>query len=209
MSLDYQNQFYSKKIKLIVGVDEAGRGPLAGPVVAAACILPADYKNDSINDSKQLTEKKREELFDIIKKDAIAYGIGIIDAETIDKVNIYEATKLAMKQAINNLNHKYDLILTDAMPLKGFDVEVVPIIKGDAKCLNIAAASIIAKVTRDHMLDELDKKYPEYGFKDHKGYGTAKHMEALKKYGPIKGVHRYSYKPVAKVVLQEMSLFDL
>lgn len=209
MSLDYQNQFYSKKINLIVGVDEAGRGPLAGPVVAAACILPADYKNDSINDSKQLTEKKREELFDIIKKDAIAYGIGIIDAETIDKVNIYEATKLAMKQAINNLNHKYDLILTDAMPLKGFDVEVVPIIKGDAKCLNIAAASIIAKVTRDHMLDELDKKYPEYGFKDHKGYGTAKHMEALKKYGPIKGVHRYSYKPVAKVVLQEMSLFDL
>lgn len=209
MSLDYQNQFYSKKIKLIVGVDEAGRGPLAGPVVAAACILPADYKNDSINDSKQLTEKKREELFDIIKKDAIAYGIGIIDAETIDKVNIYEATKLAMKQAINNLNHDYDLILTDAMPLKGFDVEVVPIIKGDAKCLNIAAASIIAKVTRDHMLDELDKKYPEYGFKDHKGYGTAKHMEALKKYGPIKGVHRYSYKPVAKVALQEMSLFDL
>lgn len=209
MSLDYQNQFYSKKIKLIVGVDEAGRGPLAGPVVAAACILPADYKNDSINDSKQLTEKKREELFDIIKKDAIAYGVGIIDAETIDKVNIYEATKLAMKQAINNLNHWYDLILTDAMPLKGFDVEVVPIIKGDAKCLNIAAASIIAKVTRDHMLDELDKKYPEYGFKDHKGYGTAKHMEALKKYGPIKGVHRYSYKPVAKVALQEMSLFDL
>lgn len=209
MSLDYQNQFYSKKIKLIVGVDEAGRGPLAGPVVAAACILPADYKNDSINDSKQLTEKKREELFDIIKKDAIAYGIGIIDAETIDKVNIYEATKLAMKQAINNLNHKYDLILTDAMPLKGFDVEVVPIIKGDAKCLNIAAASIIAKVTRDHMLDELDKKHPEYGFKDHKGYGTVKHMEALKKYGPIKGVHRYSYKPVAKVALQEISLFDL
>lgn len=209
MSLDYQNQFYSKKIQLIVGVDEAGRGPLAGPVVAAACILPADYKNDSINDSKQLTEKKREELFEIIKNDAIAYGIGIIDAETIDKVNIYEATKLAMKQAINNLNHKYDLILTDAMPLKGFDVEVVPIIKGDAKCLNIAAASIIAKVTRDHMLDELDKKYPEYGFKDHKGYGTAKHMEALKKCGPIKGVHRYSYKPVAKVALQEMSLFDL
>ena len=114
-----------------------------------------------------------------------------------------------MKEAIANLKHKFDLILTDAMPLKGFDVEVVPIIKGDAKALPIAAASIIAKVTRDHMMEELGKKYPEYGFEVHKGYGTAKHMEALKKYGPIKGVHRYSYKPVAKVALGEMSLFDL
>lgn len=209
MALDYQNQFYSKKIKLIVGVDEAGRGPLAGPVVAGACILPRDYKNKDINDSKKLSEKKREELFEIIKRDAIAYGIGIVDAETIDKVNIYEATKLAMKQAIANIKTKYDLILTDAMPLKGFDVEVVPIIKGDAKCLNIAAASILAKVTRDHMMDELDKKYPEYGFKKHKGYGTELHMDALKKFGPIKGIHRFTYKPVVKVTLQEMSLFDM
>ena len=209
MALDYQNQFYSKKIKLIVGVDEAGRGPLAGPVVAGACILPRDYKNEDINDSKKLSEKKREELFEIIKRDAIAYGIGIVDAETIDKVNIYEATKLAMKQAIANIKTKYDLILTDAMPLKGFDVEIIPIIKGDAKCLNIAAASILAKVTRDHMMDELDKKYPEYGFKKHKGYGTELHIEALKKYGPIVGVHRYTYKPVVKVTLQEMSLFDM
>lgn len=209
MALDYQNQFYSKKIKLIVGVDEAGRGPLAGPVVAGACILPRDYKNKDINDSKKLSEKKREELFEIIKRDAIAYGIGIVDAETIDKVNIYEATKLAMKQAIANIKTKYDLILTDAIPLKGFDVEVVPIIKGDAKCLNIAAASILAKVTRDHMMDELDKKYPEYGFKKHKGYGTELHMDALKKFGPIKGIHRFTYKPVVKVTLQEMSLFDM
>ncbi len=209
MALDFQEQFYSKKIKVIVGVDEAGRGPLAGPVVAAACILPRTYINKEINDSKQLSEKKREELFEIIKKDAIAYGVGIVSAEEIDTLNIYEATKKAMKEAINNFKVKFDLILTDAMPLKGFDVEVVPIIKGDAKAMPIAAASIIAKVTRDHMMEELGKKYPEYGFEVHKGYGTAKHMEALKKYGPIKGVHRYSYKPVAKVALGEMSLFDL
>lgn len=209
MALDFQEQFYSKKIKVIVGVDEAGRGPLAGPVVAAACILSRTYINKEINDSKQLSEKKREELFEIIKKDAIAYGVGIVSAEEIDTLNIYEATKKAMKEAINNLKVKFDLILTDAMPLKGFDVEVVPIIKGDAKAMPIAAASIIAKVTRDHMMEELGKKYPEYGFEVHKGYGTAKHMEALKKYGPIKGIHRYSYKPVAKVALGEMSLFDL
>ncbi len=209
MALDYQEQFYSKKIKVIVGVDEAGRGPLAGPVVAAACVLSRAYINKEINDSKQLSEKKREELFEIIKKDAVAYGVGIVSAEEIDKLNIYEATKKAMKEAINNLKVKFDLILTDAMPLKGFDVEVVPIIKGDAKALPIAAASIIAKVTRDHMMDELAKKYPEYGFDKHKGYGTKMHMDALKKYGPIEGVHRYSYKPVAKVALQEMNLFDL
>ena len=209
MALDYQEQFYSKKIKLIVGVDEAGRGPLAGPVVAAACILSRAYINKEINDSKQLSEKKREELFEIIKKDAIAYGVGIVSAEEIDTLNIYEATKKAMKEAIANLKHEYDLILTDAMPLKGFDVEVVPIIKGDAKALPIAAASIIAKVTRDHIMVELGKKYPEYGFEVHKGYGTAKHMEALKKYGPIKGIHRYSYKPVAKIALCEMNIFEL
>ena len=209
MALNYQDQFYSKKIKVIVGVDEAGRGPLAGPVVAAACILSRAYKNKEINDSKQLSEKKREELFEIIKKDAIAYGVGIVSAEEIDKLNIYEATKKAMKEAIDNLKIKFDLILTDAMPLKGFDVEVVPIIKGDAKALPIAAASIIAKVTRDHMMNDLAKKYPEYHFDEHKGYGTSKHMEALKKYGPIKSVHRFSYKPVAKVALQEMNIFEL
>lgn len=207
--LDYQEQFYSDKVKLIVGVDEAGRGPLAGPVVAAACILPRAYINKEINDSKQLTEKKREEFFEIIKKDAIAYGVGIVSAEEIDAINIYEATKKAMKMAIDNLKHEYDLILTDAMPLKGFDVEVVPIIKGDAKALPIAAASIIAKVTRDHMMIELGKKYPEYGFEVHKGYGTAKHMEALKEHGPIKGIHRFTYKPIQKITLQEMNIFDL
>jgi len=209
MALDFQEQFYSKKVKLIVGVDEAGRGPLAGPVVAAACILPRAYINKEINDSKQLSEKKREELFDIIKENAIAYGVGIVSAEEIDTLNIYEATKKAMREAIANLKHEFDLILTDAMPLKGYDVEVIPIIKGDAKALPIAAASIIAKVTRDRMCKELGEKYPEYGFEVHKGYGTKKHMDALKKYGPIKGVHRFSYKPVAKVALQEMNIFEL
>lgn len=209
MALDYQEQFYSNKVKLIVGVDEAGRGPLAGPVVAAAVILPRAYINNEINDSKQLSIKKREALFDVIKKDAIAYGVGIVDAETIDRINIYEATKVAMKEAINNLKHSYDLILTDAMKLKGFDVEVIDIIKGDAKALPIAAASIIAKVTRDHILDELDEKYPEYGFKDHKGYGTKKHLEALDKFGAIKGVHRYSYRPVREATEKQLSLFDL
>lgn len=209
MSLNFQEQFYSKKIKVIVGVDEAGRGPLAGPVVAAACVFLRAYKNKEINDSKQLSEKKREELFEVIKKDALSYGVGIVSAEEIDKLNIYEATKKAMCEAINNLKIQFDLILTDAMPLKGFDVEVVPIIKGDAKALPIAGASIIAKVTRDHMMLELAKKYPEYSFDEHKGYGTKKHMDALKKYGPIKGVHRFSYKPVAKVSLHEMNIFEL
>lgn len=208
MSLDYQEQFYSDQVDLIVGVDEAGRGPLAGPVVAAAVILPRAYINKEINDSKQLTAKKREKLFEVIKRDAIAYGVGIVDADKIDEVNIYEATKIAMKEAINNLKHNYDLILTDAMKLKGFTVPVIDIIKGDAKALPIAAASIIAKVTRDHMMIELAKKYPEYGFDVHKGYGTKAHLEALKKYGPIKHIHRYTYRPVFEAEHRVMNLFE-
>ena len=192
MALDYQEQYYSDKVKFIVGVDEAGRGPLAGPVVAAACLFTRAYINKEINDSKQLSEKKREELFDIICENALAYGVGIVSAEEIDKLNIYEATKKAMTMAINNLKHKFDLILTDAMPLKGFDVEVVPIIKGDAKALPIAAASIIAKVTRDRMMKELSKKYPEYGFAKHKGYGTALHIEKIKQIGPCL-LHRKTF----------------
>ncbi len=207
--LTLQEEYYSDTVNLIVGIDEAGRGPLAGPVVASAVILPRAYINKDINDSKQLSEKKREELFEIIKKDALAIGIGIVDAETIDKINIYEATKVAMKEAVNNLNHKFDLILTDAMPLKNMGVPVIDIIKGDAKALPIAAASIIAKVTRDHILNDLAKKYPEYGFEKHKGYGTKLHMDALKKYGPIKGVHRYSYKPVEEASIEQVHLFEL
>lgn len=206
--LTYQEQFYSKKVRLIVGVDEAGRGPLAGPVVAAAVIFARAYINKEINDSKQISEKKRKELFEIIKKDALAVGVGIVDAETIDRINIYEATKVAMKEAIKNLHHDYDLILTDAMKLENQKVEVIDIIKGDAKALPIAAASIVAKVTRDEMLDELGKKYPEYGFEVHKGYGTKRHLEALDKYGPIKKIHRFSYKPVYRSQMKQMNLFD-
>ncbi len=208
MSLTYQNQFYSDEVNLIVGVDEAGRGPLAGPVVAAAVILPRAYINKEINDSKQLSAKKRDILFDEIIKSCIAYGVGIVAADTIDKINIYEATKVAMKEAIHNLQHNYDLILTDAMKLNGFDKPVIDIVKGDAKALPIAAASIIAKVTRDRLMIELGKQYPEYGFEVHKGYGTKRHMEALKKYGPLEHIHRFTYEPVRLVEHHAMNLFD-
>lgn len=209
MPLTYQDQFYSDSINLIVGVDEAGRGPLAGPVVAAAVILPRAYINNEINDSKQLTEKKREELYKEIIANAVSYGVGIVEAPLIDEINIYEATKVAMKEAINNLHHNFDLILTDAMKLDGFKVDVIDIIKGDAKALPIAAASIIAKVTRDHIMYDLDKKYPQYGFKKHKGYGTKLHMDALKEYGPIKNIHRISFKPVQNWNAKNIPLFDL
>ncbi len=207
MSLDYEKQFYSEKVKLIVGVDEAGRGCLLGPVVAAAVILPIDFSSDLINDSKQLSEKKREEAFALIKENAIAFGVGIISPEVIDEINILEATKLAMKTAIDNLKHQYDLILTDAVKLKGFDVDVIPIIKGDAKAQCIAAASIIAKVTRDHICYELDEKYPIYNIRNNKGYGTKDHMDALQQYGPVKGLHRFSYKPVKSCLIKKISLF--
>ena len=208
MSLTYQDQFYSKKIRFIVGTDEAGRGPLAGPVVAAAVIFPKDYHNDEINDSKQLSEKKREELFEVIKKHALAIGVGIVSADEIDQINIYEAARKAMKLAIGELHHQYDLILTDAMKLPGYDVEVIDIIKGDAKALPIAAASIIAKVTRDKMMDELDLQFPNFNFRKNKGYGTKEHLAALKKYGPIEHIHRKTFKPVSKIIHGEMNLFE-
>ena len=198
--LDLEKEYYSEKVKVIVGVDEAGRGPLCGAVVAAACILPKGYHNEHINDSKKLTEKKREIAYQEIINDALAYGVGIVDAKRIDEINIYQATKEAMSKAINQINISYDLILTDAMKLENQKVEVVPIIKGDAKAESIAAASIIAKVTRDHMLEEIDKKYPQYGFISHKGYGTKKHIEAIKKFGIIKGFHRETYEPIKSMI---------
>ncbi len=208
MSLTYQNQFYSDNVSFIVGVDEAGRGPLAGPVVAAAVIFSRAYDNKEINDSKKLSRKKREQLFDVIKENALSYGIGIVEAKTIDEINIYEATKVAMKNAISQLKHPYDLILTDAMKLEGFDAEVIPIIKGDAKALPIAAASILAKVTRDRIMDDLSQKYPQYNFSKNAGYGTKEHLEALKKYGPIQNIHRFSYRPVKEVYYKTMNLFE-
>ena len=201
--LDLEKEYYSEKVKVIVGVDEAGRGPLCGPVVAAACVLPKGYHNEHINDSKKLTEKKREIAYQEIINDALAYGVGIVDAKRIDEINIYQATKEAMCKAINQINISYDLILTDAMKLENQKVEVVPIIKGDAKAESIAAASIIAKVTRDHMLEEMDKKYPQYGFISHKGYGTKKHIEAIKKFGIIKGFHRETYEPIKSMIKEK------
>jgi ribonuclease HII len=197
--LSKEREYYSSSVKLIVGVDEAGRGPLAGPVYAAAVVFPPSFKNEEINDSKKLTPKKREELFSLIKKEALGYGIASVDAPTIDKVNIYEATKIAMKEAISQIKVPFDLVITDAMPLD-ISHPLVAMIKGDAQCLNVAAASILAKVSRDHYMEELDKKYPQYGFKKHKGYGTALHMVTLAKYGPIKGVHRASFGPVNKLL---------
>ena len=190
----YENELYENGINFIAGVDEVGRGPLNGPVVSACVVLPKGYHKDGIIDSKKLSEKKRNELFDIIKRDALGIGVGIVYADEIDELNIYEATKKSMKLAINNCNSKIEHVLIDAMKLD-LDVASTSIIKGDAKSISIAAASIIAKVTRDAMMYELDKKYPMYGFKNHKGYPTKKHIEAINKYGLIEG-YRKTYGPV-------------
>ena len=190
----YERELINKGINLIAGVDEVGRGPLVGPVVTAAVILPVNYKLEGLTDSKKLTPKKRDKFYDIIMHDAISVSIGMKDAIVIDEVNIYEATKLAMKEAIDGLNIKPEHVLIDAMPLD-ISIPHTSIIKGDAKSLSIAAASVIAKVTRDRMMDELDKIYPMYGFKDNAGYGTKKHIEAIKEYGII-DEHRKTFKPV-------------
>lgn len=192
--LEYENNLYNEGITLIAGVDEVGRGPLIGPVVACACILPVNFYHKDIKDSKKLSEKKREEMYKIIKENAISIGLGIVSEKVIDEVNIYEATKIAMKEAIKNLNITPEHVLIDAMKLE-LNIPSTSIIKGDAKSESIAAASIIAKVTRDHMLDEMDKEYPMYDLKNNKGYGTKKHLEALQTYGPCK-YHRVSYSPV-------------
>ena len=207
MALDLEKNYYSKEVNYIAGCDEAGRGCLLGPVVAAAVIFPKDFSSDLINDSKQLSEKKREEAYQIIIENAVAYGIGIVSAEKIDEINILEASRLAMEEALENMKHPYDFVLTDAVTLKHIHRPQEAIIKGDAKALCIAAASIIAKVTRDHICYELDKEYPEYHIKDNKGYGTKDHLEALDEYGPKKGLHRYSYKPVKERNFKKIKLF--
>ena len=192
----YEKELIDNGIKVIAGVDEVGRGPLVGNVTAACVVLPLNYKLEGLTDSKKLTEKKREEFYKIIKRDALAIGIGEVSAKEIDELNIYQATKKAMKIAIDKANKQIKLehILIDAMPLD-LDIKTTSIIKGDAKSLSIAAASVIAKVTRDHEMYELDKIYPMYDFKNNKGYGTKKHIEALEKYGIIEE-HRLSYRPV-------------
>lgn len=197
--LNYEKELYSKGIKLIGGVDEAGRGPLVGPVVAACVILPENYSLPGLTDSKQLSECKREKFYDIIMKDAISVGVGVVDAKTIDKINILEASRLAMKLAIEDMPIKPEFVLSDAMKLTNIDIPYQDIIHGDALSLSIAAGSVIAKVTRDRMMYELDKKYPLYGFAKHKGYPTKAHMENLEKYGVLEE-YRFTYKPVIQVL---------
>ena len=176
----------------ICGIDEVGRGPLAGPVVAGAVILPKDCSILYVNDSKKLSEKKREELYDIIMEQAVSVGLGYIDNNRIDEINILNATYEAMRQAIGKLDPKPDILLNDAVTIPMVDIRQIPIIKGDAKSISIAAASIVAKVTRDRLMVEYDKQYPGYDFAGNKGYGSAKHIEALKKYGPTP-IHRRSF----------------
>ena len=176
----------------VCGIDEVGRGPLAGPVVAGAVILPADCRILYINDSKKLSEKKREALAEEIREKALAWAVGIVSREVIDEINILQATYEAMRQAIAQLSPAPDVLLNDAVTIPGIYIPQVPIIKGDAKSLSIAAASVIAKVTRDRIMDEYDDIYPEYGFARHKGYGTAEHISAIRKYGPTP-IHRRSF----------------
>jgi len=197
----YERSLRKEGITLIAGVDEVGRGPLVGPVVAACVILPKEFSLEGLTDSKKLSEKKREFFYDEIKKQALGIGIGIIDEKRIDEINIYEATKEAMIEAIQSCKIKPEHILIDAMPLE-LEIPTTSIIKGDLKSITISAASVIAKVTRDKMMEELDKKYPMYDFKHNKGYPTKKHLEAILKYGIIEE-HRKSYGPVKNALLLE------
>ena len=192
----YENELRENGINIIAGVDEVGRGPLIGSVVAACVVLPKDFVLEGLTDSKKLSEKKRDEFYKIINEKALAIGLGIVDEKIIDEINIYEATKKAMKIAIEEANKKIKIehILIDAMPLD-VGISSTSIIKGDAKSISIAAASVIAKVTRDKMMYDLDKIYPMYDLKNNKGYGTKKHIEAIKEYGITK-YHRLSYNPV-------------
>ena len=207
----YEEELYDEGFKVVCGVDEAGRGPLAGPVVVAACILPPFLRIPGVNDSKQLSEKKREELYKVIIKNAVAYNVVFINEKIIDELNIYEATKKGMLEAIEGLKVKPDYVLIDAMPLSELKTDNKSIIHGDALSASIAAASILAKVSRDHYREKMDIKYPNYGFKHHKGYGTKMHMEALEKFGPCK-IHRKSFEPVARVLTKtkqlSLDLFD-
>ena len=207
MELIFDLDFYNDDVHYIVGVDEAGRGCLLGDVVAGAVILPKDFSHPLINDSKKLTAKQREKAYEIIMENALAVGVGKCSPEEIDQLNILNASRLAMVRAINNLKHPYDLILTDYMKIPDSIVPVVDVVHGDAKSLSIAAASIIAKVTRDRMCVIYNKEYPEYHIDKNKGYGTKDHLEALEKYGPVKGLHRFSYTPVQKIFTKQIKLF--
>ena len=189
---EIENSLYSNGFQVICGVDEAGRGPLAGPVCAAAVILPKGLEIPGLTDSKKLTDKKRRELFPIIKEQALAYGIGLASHEEIDEINILQATYLAMERALAQLNMKPDIALIDGNRAKDFGLPVRTVVKGDSLSANIAAASVLAKVTRDDLMLELAQSYPQYGFEVHKGYGTKAHYEALREYG-ASNIHRMTF----------------
>jgi len=193
---EFDKVFYDKGLQFVSGIDEAGRGPLAGPVVAAAVILPKDIFIDGVNDSKKLTEKKRSVLFEEIKQKAFSYGIGIVDSKIIDEINILQATFLAMRKALEQLSVKPNLVLVDGNhTIPNLQNKQQAIVSGDAKSACIACASILAKVTRDNMMLEYAKQYPQYNFEKHKGYGTKAHLEAISKYGPCP-IHRMSFAPL-------------
>lgn len=202
--LKFENEAYSHGKKIIIGLDEAGRGPMAGPLVVGAVIFPKGYYNENINDSKKLTEKKREALYDLIIENALAYQIEVIDVDEVDQFNVYQASKIGMLRAIEHISITPDYALTDAMPL-GSAIEHQAIIKGDALSMSIGAASILAKVTRDRIMKEYDCLYPEYGFAKHKGYPTKQHKEALKAYG-ITPIHRKTFQPVIDVINEQLTL---
>ena len=189
---EIEHEFFQKGVKVICGVDEAGRGPLAGPVCAAAVILPADLEIEGLNDSKKLTDKRRRELFPVICEKAIAYGIAMVDEKTIDEINILQATYLAMEKAIGQLSVKPDLALVDGNRARDFGVPVQTVVKGDSRSANIAAASVLAKVTRDEYMEKMAEVYPQYDFEVHKGYGTKRHYEALREYG-ASPIHRMTF----------------
>lgn len=201
MDLDQEKRIFNQGYKLIAGIDEAGRGPLAGPVVAACVVLNPNFKVDPdkmglIKDSKKLTAKKREELFKVIEECFPEIGVGICDNKTIDKINILQATFLAMKKALGELKQKPDFVLVDGgFKIPNYSVEQESVVRGDDLVFSIAAASIIAKVTRDRLMEKIHEQYPQYGFDKHKGYGTKIHLESLKKYGPCP-IHRFSFGPV-------------
>lgn len=202
--LKYENEAYVRGKKIIVGMDEAGRGPMAGPLVVGAVVFEKGFYNDEINDSKKLTEKKREALYDLIIENALAYCIEVIDVEEVDQLNVYQASKMGMLRAIEHLSIRPDYALTDAMPL-GNVIEHQAIIKGDTLSISIAAASILAKVTRDRIMKKYDLIYPEYGFAKHKGYPTKQHKEALKTYGATP-IHRKTFQPVKEVLNEQLTL---
>ena len=197
ITLEFERGLWAQGIDHVAGVDEAGRGPLAGPVVAAAVILPKELSLEGVNDSKKLSAKQREILYAVISENAVSIGVGIVDRETIDRINILQAATLAMRKALEALSYPPEFALVDGNSFKHETLKFMNIIGGDARSLTIAAASIIAKVTRDRIMCDLDTRFPEYGFAQHKGYGTRQHLEAIRKYGPCE-IHRRSFQPVSQ-----------